>query len=506
MANPTDQYGINQVNPTKIIDFRELGVTGLRRYSGFVLEDFLQQLLQWRGIDIYREMSWNDPDVGAALGAIRMMCRRVPWRVQPATMQTYDIEAAKFIETCMDDMNRSWLDVVDEILFHVLPFGHAPEEVTYKRRCGPLQPNPSMRSKYSDGRVGWRKMEIRHPDTIWKWEFDEFGGIQGLHQMAPPRFQRVFIPIRKLLLFRTTTQKNNPEGFSVLRNAYRPWYMKKNLENIEAIGAERDMAGLPVALVPPDIMSPSADANQQALYANIKQLVINIRQDEQMGVVFPKQYDSNGKEMYELKLLSTAGAKQFDCDKIIQRYRQSIMMTVFADFMLLGHGGGSGNRSIVEKRADLFCIAVGAFLDAIQDVFNKYAIPRLFEMNPDLQVSDYPKLQHGDLQTQDLDVLGSYMLRLSQTGMPMWPNIELQKFLMEAAKGPVPIDPMKVASELEIQPKKPPEEGDTMVVYPDEPVQSSTLKIPTTDIPVPGVPPMPGQNGTMFAPYPAPEP
>jgi hypothetical protein len=34
--------------------------------------------------------------------------------------------------------------------------------------------------------------------------------------------------------------------------------MKTRIENIEGIGIERDLAGLPVAWVPPDYMAPEA--------------------------------------------------------------------------------------------------------------------------------------------------------------------------------------------------------------------------------------------------------
>src|ERR1700753_44843 len=119
----------NPINPKQILDFRQLGVSGLRRFSGFVLEDFLSQLQQWQGVDIYREMSWNDPDVGAALFAIRMMCRRVSWRVEPASPQLFDQQAAEFVDTVVNEVDRGFNEIVDEILFHMLPFGHAPMEI-----------------------------------------------------------------------------------------------------------------------------------------------------------------------------------------------------------------------------------------------------------------------------------------------------------------------------------------------------------------------------------------
>lgn len=52
------------------------------------------------------------------------------------------------------------------------------------------------------------------------------------------------------MLFRTESVKDNPEGRSILRNAYRSWYFKRRIQEIEAIGIERDLAGLPVIHAP----------------------------------------------------------------------------------------------------------------------------------------------------------------------------------------------------------------------------------------------------------------
>jgi hypothetical protein len=468
-----------------VIDFRQIGSSGLKRYSGFIFEDFLTELQQWRGIERYKEMAWNDPVIGACLSAIRMLCRRVPWRVKPATQQQFDLEAAAFLESCLNDMSRTLLDTVDEIMKNMLPYGYAPEEICYKRRCGP-NPNPSMRSKFSDGRVGWRKFEIRSPDTVWRWQFDDHGGIEGLYQLSPPHFQHVYIPIQKLALFRTTVDRNNPEGFSVLRNTFRPWYMGKNIENIEAIGIERDLAGLPVAEVPAEIMSANASPEQKALLGAIRNIVTNIRRDEEMGVVWPNAYDANGKKLYELRLMTTGGTRQIDTDKVIQRYNMLKAMTMLADFMLMGHNGG-GNRSIVDNRSNLFTTAIMSYMDIVADVMNQHAIPRLFELNPDIQISDYPKLEHGDLESMDLDVLGKFMQALSAAGCDLFPNEELKKWLLKAAHAPEPIDPMKIADELEIQPRKVVPPGKTVVI-PENPYAVGTEETNQLVSPEAGVP------------------
>src|SRR5271168_860940 len=92
----------------RVIDFREIGASGLRRFSGFIFEEFLANLLQWKGAAIYKEMSWNDATISACLTAIENIVRKVDWTTKAASNQTFDLEAAEFLESCMHDMSHSW--------------------------------------------------------------------------------------------------------------------------------------------------------------------------------------------------------------------------------------------------------------------------------------------------------------------------------------------------------------------------------------------------------------
>jgi hypothetical protein len=432
-AAPSPQTG---GGPKQVVDMREVGVTGLRRFSGFIYDEFSPELIGWKGIAQYKEMAYNDATVKAILFAIKMLCRKVPWFAEAASEESADQEASEFLESCMNDMSQTWIDTIDEIL-SMLEYGYALEEIVYKKRNG-ADVDPAQRSKYKDGRIGWRKLSIRSQDTIYRWQFDDHGGIRGAIQIAPPHYTNVVMPIEKLLLFRTTISKNNPEGVSLLRGAWRAWRIKKDIENIEAIGIERDLAGLPVALVPPEILSANASQGQKDILARIKDITVNVRRNAQEGVVFPSDYDQNGKPRYEFKLLSTGGTRQFNTTEIINRWDQRIAMTVLADFVLLG-ADKVGSFALASSKTNIFSTAIGAFLDIIADVFNRYAIPRLFALNSFEGITDYPKIKHGDLGAVDLNELSTYIQRLSQSGMPIFPNEDLEKHLLELAGLPVAV-------------------------------------------------------------------
>ena len=412
-------------------DLNELGTTGLRRSGGFITEEFLNQLRGRRGLLVYREMADNDPVIGSILYAIEKVTLRLDWRIDPYDDSDEAKEIAEFVDQCLEDMSDSFDQTLASIL-SMLIYGFSFHEIVYKVRGGDID-DPKRRSKYKDGKIGWRKFPIRAQETLNNWMMDAEGGIQGFRQIDPTGGGFREIPIEKGLLFRTTVNKNNPEGRSLLRNCFRPWYYKRRIEEIEAIGIERDLAGLPVAKVPPEYLSSGATAAQQAVLAEITSIVQNIKRNEQEGVIFPKMYDENNNEMFSLELLSSGGTRQFDTDKVISRYDQRISMSVLTDFILLGHER-VGSFSLGSQKMDLWTMSIDAIAKSIAEVFNQYAIPRLIKLNS-MNSELMPYLTYGQVSSVDLGELADYVQKLTSAGVLM-PDENLEAYLREQASLP----------------------------------------------------------------------
>jgi hypothetical protein len=412
-------------------DLNELGTTGLRRSGGFITEEFLNQLRGRRGLLVYREMADNDPVIGSILYAIEKVTLRLDWRIDPYDDSDAAKEIAEFVDQCLEDMSDSFDQTLASIL-SMLIYGFSFHEIVYKVRGGDVD-DPKRKSKYKDGKIGWRKFPIRAQETLNNWMMDSEGGIQGFRQIDPTGGGFREIPIEKGLLFRTTVNKNNPEGRSLLRNCFRPWYYKRRIEEIEAIGIERDLAGLPVAKVPPEYLSSGASAAQQAVLAEITSIVQNIKRNEQEGVIFPKMYDENNNEMFSLELLSSGGTRQFDTDKVISRYDQRISMSVLTDFILLGHER-VGSFSLGSQKMDLWTMSIDAIAKSIAEVFNQYAIPRLIKLNS-MNSELMPYLTYGQVSSVDLGELADYVQKLTAAGVLM-PDENLEAYLREQASLP----------------------------------------------------------------------
>ena len=402
--------------------FSEIGKTGLDHTAGEIYEEKLRHLQKFKRNLVYQEMIDNDATIGAVLFAIDMLMRRVDHTVKPYSEDARHVEDKDFIESVFDDMNQPFKEVLSEIVGTMLPQGHAPMEMVFKQRDGTIpmsmiKPGTKPSSRFNDGLIGLHKLSLRSPETIDKWNFDENGELLGFTQRAAPKYEDVEIPIWKVLLFRTSAKKNNPEGRSVLRTAYRSWFFKKRIENLEAIGIERDLAGLPMAMVPPEIMSPNAGDQEKTIFNEVKRIVTNIRRDEQEGVVFPMIRDENGNLLYELKLLSTGGSRQFKTTDTINRYRQDIAMSVLADFILIGHEK-VGSFSLASSKTSIFTMALKSWLDMIAEIINRKLIPMLFHLNGK-PLDELPYLEFEDVETVDLNELGGFITALSGAGIDL---------------------------------------------------------------------------------------
>lgn len=283
-----------------------------------------------------------------------------------------------------------------------------------------------------------------------------------------------------------------PTHNSIIRNSYTAWYYSKRMQEQEAIFAER-MGGVPVIYVPGQLLESAnaGDANAVVALNMYKKIAVNLRIDEQMGMVLPSdmhpgQNGPSAAPQYKFELV-TPGMRQasLDFDKTITRYNLSIMTSCLADFLTLGHEA-RGTQSLAVSKIDLFFQAVEGYLNSIAAVLNRYAVPRLWKLNG-WDADSKPSIEPDMAQRVDLDVLSNFILRLSQAGMPLFPNEDLQSYILDAGGLPdIQDDRALQAAGL----------NDDQLELEDQKAQAQLERIqnPPTPTPQPGKPPSPGQT------------
>jgi hypothetical protein len=415
-----------------------LGVAGDNTYNGQIRADeFLPELRGKKAIRKYREMRDNDSTVGAVMYSVEQILRDIDLHVKPAD----DSDAARvekeFVESVLDDMDHTLDDHISDALSY-LSYGFGWFEVIYKRRVGPTERSPKKNSKYTDGRIGVRKIASRAPWTVSKFDVEKkTGDVLGIEQEVGFMGGRNYIPLNKSLYYRTTSLNGDPSGRSILRNAYTSYEYLNNLQSIEAIAVERELAGIPVARIPAEYLSGDASAAQSGFVHNLQQVLRDVKFNEQGYIILPSDTypDKDGApsstRLVDVELMASNGKRNIDINPIVNRYQHDIARSMLSEFLLLGTSGGS--YALSKSKTDLFLRALESYIQAIVDVLNKQLVERLWQLNG-LNYDMMPTIEAGDVAPHDLREISSFLRNLNGAGIDVSSHPEVISDLMGIAE------------------------------------------------------------------------
>lgn len=426
----------------------ELGQGGTNTKDGTIRSDeFLPDLKGKRAIRKFREMRDNDSTIGAIMYATEQVLRDVDYYVEPANDSDEAKKEADFVKSVLEDMEHSLDDHISEALSH-LTFGFSIFEVVYKRRRGPDFRAGKKYSKYTDGRIGVRKLASRAQWTIERFDVDKTtGDVLGVRQEQNYGTKSLFIPANKILHYKTTNTNNDPSGRSILRNAYTSYQYLKNLQNIEAIAVERELHGVPVGRIAAEYLSPDATADQASVRSQMEKILRDLKFNEQGYALLPSDVyrDADGKptnqRIVDIELITSNGTRNIDIHPIVARYQHDIARSVMAEFLMLG-AGANGSYALSKSKTDLFLRSMESYINSIFDVLNKQLVEPLWHMNG-LNFDLMPKICAGDVAPHDLRELGSYLRNLNGANIDLSDQEDIVNALLANAELP----PKKVTQE-----------------------------------------------------------
>jgi len=345
-----------------------LGVRGLKNLAGYVNEEYLSMLQSWdKEAKNYLEMR-DDCIIATMLDAIKLPLLKAPITVESVSEGLEDKLAAEFLEKNIHNMNQQlWLDHVQDML-ECVEFGFAIAEITLEKR--------------TDGHIWIKNLDPRGQETLYKWGFGEGSErdtTKIFYQRDPDSGEIMEIPLEKCVHVTMRGRKGNPQGHALLRSLFRPWRMCRDLENLEAIGVERDVGGMPVAKLPEGNISDSD-------MTDLRNALKSLRIDEASFLVLPFGVDVGPYG---------SGNKTYDVSVIIERLQKMILGRAFAQFLKLGMDN-VGTQALVKGSQAFFQLHLGAVQQAILPAWNQQLIPYLFQYNHFPGISGYPKLAWAD--------------------------------------------------------------------------------------------------------------
>ena len=371
----------------------DLGIDPLK--TGLPLLEPMHELMPPEGLKVYDKMRKNDPVVGGLVLLLSATLKRL----------IYDFEGpeAKVVQEMLENTTHGLSRIIDEFT-SALYFGYYLGEEIWE----------------PDG-FGARLIDIepRYQPTI-NYINDANGNVVQYHGAGVAE-----IPYSKCIHHMFFTENRSPFGISILRHLYKPYYYKISTEATEAMGIDRDLAGLPMMTAPEGFDFTAADPDSPSFSEEVAvtldwavNIVSNIRKDQQQGIVKPHGWD--------FQILRGENRSEIPTTHIISRYNTEMAMGVLANFISLGAFATTNNAN-TQLHATNFISACESYASAIANTFNRQVITKICKYNG---IKNQPKIKLRIPNYGELSNIGKFISDLVKAGAVI-PTETLEKAMLE---------------------------------------------------------------------------
>lgn len=417
------------------------GAVGRGHTNGFIdYEELNTDLVGSEGLKVFDQMYRTDGDVRQVVQLSANPLVSGTWEVIPYGGENATDNAqmlAGFVKWALwEVMSPNFTAHLAEMLPILIRSGFTPYEVIW------------MREQYEGKTVVVpRKLDVRLPRTIWRWNQDKYGELNSVVQqlLVPPSQQttdstyaptvagEVTIPARDLVYYRLGAEGDNWEGVSLLRPAYKHWKLKDAIERIDAIAQEREAMGVPICYPPLGATDGQLEAMETVL--------ANMRSNEQGYIVAPGPKAGAGAPegtgwLIEILGYDRTGSGR-DPHPSLEYHTQKISAAFIAEFLRLGHGQ-AGARATAQVQAEPFQMSIEALTTIVEGVMNDQLVKPLIAYNF-AEATEVPRLKMSQVDSTSLTQLADFILKLAQVGA-LLPDQALEDFLRQRADLP-PADP-----------------------------------------------------------------
>lgn len=403
------------------------GGSGRAHHDGFLqFEEHNADLTFPRGLRVFDKMYRTDPDVRRV---VWMVCNPIvgaTWTVEPFggdDAEERDVEAAKAVEWALFTNMRPRFK------------GHLAQALPIGVRSGFAPFEEIWETTDWNGRklITPRTLDLRLPRSIHRF-IQDGPELEKLEQMLPTG-GLVKLPIEDLLYYRFGAEGDNWEGTSLLRAAYKPWYLKDKLERIDVIKAERQAIGVPICYPPANVKAEQLE--------EMEEILGGVRAAEQGFIIAPGPHAQDLKELAESKgwrieILGVGdGESTVDIKPSLEYHSDKIAAAFIAEFMRLGQGSQSvGARATADVQQNPFLSAVESLASEVESALQPL-VNRITALNFD--VDEPPRLCMSLVDSTSLTELAEYAQKLATAGA-LHPDNDLEDWFRDRADLP-PADP-----------------------------------------------------------------
>lgn len=434
-------------NRTTNSPFKEVGGSGTAVYSGYV--EVIEKDPRLAGANryqTYRDMMCNTSIVAAGLRFFLNLISKPEWKWEaPEGSET--TEYTELVEEALKNCVTSWPRIVRKsglFLFH----GFSIQEWTAK--------------KNKEGKIVFADIESRPQNTIERWDVNPQGTILGVEQ-RPAMGMPVYLDRRKLLYLVDDTYTDSPEGMGLFRNLIGPAETMKRYRELEIVGFDRDLRGIPIGKAPLSFLQDLVDKNQLSpedrdkILQGLRNFVQMQAKGKATGAIIDSDIyegmNADGQQptavaKWGLDLLQGGSTSHKELAEANIRLTEDMARIMGIEGVLLG-SNNFGSMALSKDKSSNLYLNVYSTLNMIVEAVGRDLVDMLWALNG-LPEEEKPKGKVGQIRERDISEVTAALREMATAGAVLAPDDpaidEVRRML--ALSPHVVYDPMAEAAKL----------------------------------------------------------
>ena len=346
-------------------------------------------------------------------------------------------KAAKFVEYCLKNMegqtlrqfardaatfNEYGLSVVEKVYTQVTVGEYIGKykvkNLAFRPQASLSRTNPIVYNEDGSAIIGIKQSL----SAFQNYTASEIG-VGGVST----RMSDVIIPINRVMLMNTGGSSSQALGVSPLVGCYRAWREKILIENLEVVGATKDMGGVIELKIPSQILNKAAmdqSSPEAEMVRGLMSDAANAHSGEQSFFMLPSDTKDNAPQ-YSMTLKGIDGmGKQYSTAQLISDRKKSILDRLGAGFINVGNDKG-GSYNLSESKQTIHTQFVQRVNEIILEALNENLLPQLLALNDmRLPETEMPYVKAGEIVDVDMEGFSKAIQRIGAVGyLPKTPKV-----------------------------------------------------------------------------------
>ncbi len=377
------------------------GIVGTKITDRFYDEDYLTEFKDLKKrAEIYERMK-TDPVVKAILRIQKTPILQARWSIS-------------FDEQEVDSAMEKQIQYLEQVIFKDVNFlGCKLFEILTMLEYGytPFEKVFVLRETKDLGTYVSVDLPIRIQKTISEFRFENpdrpdmitaFVQTPMLIGSHRKNTGQIDIPTKKLLVFTLEKIGNDPTGTAILRSCFKPWSQKDFIERMQMMGTEKAVLGTPVIKLNDEC--GNSPCSQEQLN-KVKEQVAAYLGDTNQVIILP------GSLTLEIVM---AQMNNEAVEKAILQKNSEMVLSILAQFVLLGQNGNGGAFALGQDQSDFFLNSLQYTANVINTIMNDLIITLI-----DLQFGEqdvYPTIKAEGINSKASSEFAKTIKDLSERG------------------------------------------------------------------------------------------